>query len=352
MSFTKILYDKNNPPKPVTQSFSGKIVLVTGANTGIGLEAAKKLAALDADQVIITTRNEEKGRAAKKQIEDFVAAQPTRRTGIKSQIIALTLDMSSFKSIEDFVARLRAHTPVLDAAILNAGIMQADWVPTEDGWEEAIHVNALGTFLLGVLLLPLLIAKADGADSSYKPHLTFVSSGRAWAIEPDKEKAWVKSEQPLEFVSAQQNFVPGLAGMASQYAKSKFVLEAIVRRLAVLKFNRDAHGQPKVIISTTCPGMTKSDLGRAITWRVVRWLTFLAFSFIARETEQSANSYISSLLTGDDMNGEMWKNDIKYPPGDAFQSEDAGRLAENLWIEARQTILKIEPTTRSLLVEG
>ncbi|RVX68041.1 hypothetical protein B0A52_08452 [Exophiala mesophila] len=350
MFLSNIFYDKNNPPKPVTQSFSGKTVLITGATTGIGLETAKKLAALDADRVIITARTEEKGRAAKKQIEDFVAAQPTRQTGIKSEIIVLTLEMSSFKQIRDFVTQLRLHTSSLDAAILNAGLMQADYVQTEDGWEEALHVNGLGSFLLGVLILPILIAKADVKDSSYKPHLTFVSSGRAFAVNAEKEKAWVKSEQPLEYVSSQENFVPGLAAMASQYAKSKFVLEVNVRRLAVSDFNKDAHGKPKVIISTTCPGTTDSDISRAIPSRIVRGLALFAFYFIARKPEQSANGHISSLLTGDDMNGAMWKNDIKYPPGEAFYTDDAVRLAENLWSETRQMTLKLEPSTSPLLV--
>lgn len=351
-SIVHALREKRNYPKPVTQSLAGKTVLITGATSGLGLEAAKKLVALDADKVIITARNDSKGQIAKKQIEEFVAAQPGRTGGLKSQLIVLTLDMSSFAGVRKFVDTLKAQFPVIDAAILNAGTILPKWEPSEDGWEGIIQVNALSTFLLGLLLTPLLIASADSErDPAYKPHLTFVSSDTAWSISSAKEKAWAESEDPLAFITAEQSFPAGVPGMSAQYARSKFILESIVRQWAVLPFNKNADGQPKVIISTTCPGMTRSDLGRSVENPIIRFVAWLVFFLLARETEQGANSYISSLLQGDKLNGEMWKNDIKYPPGEWFQSEEGRKLEQKLWLEIRQVILKVEPSTKPFLLE-
>ncbi len=51
-----------------------------------------------------------------------------------------------------------------------------------DGWEDTLQVNALSTFLLGILLLSVLLAAAPSSPDGPKPHLTFVSSATAWFI--------------------------------------------------------------------------------------------------------------------------------------------------------------------------
>lgn len=348
--FLHLLSEKRNFPKPVSESFAGRTILVTGATSGIGLEAAKKLAVLHADKVIITARNESKAKAAKKEIEAFVRASSSiQAADLDAQIVTRVLDMGSFANVKAFVQNLQADFPRLDGVILNAGAMFTEYGQSEDGWENTIHVNALSTFLLGVLIIPLLIAQADTGKSAYKPHLTFVSSGMAWVVDGGKEKAWIANDEALEFASAQKNFPPGGAGGQTQYARSKLILEYAIRQLADSPAIQGADGHPKIIIDSACPGVTKSGLGRRFTSFVYKIAVWAFFTFFARQTEQGANTLVSALLQGEDLHGQMWKNDQKYQPKGVYVTPDGKKLGDKLWRDVRQVTLKADAGTKAYL---
>ncbi|OAP55522.1 hypothetical protein AYL99_10495 [Fonsecaea erecta] len=313
----RMLDQKLNPPKPVTESFASRTILLTGATSGLGLEAAKKIAALHAERLIITARNEAKGEAAKREIEEFVKLHSSGdATAPKTEIIPMVLDMGSFAEVQRFAETLKSRFPALDGAILNAGMMNSKYRQSSDGWEETLQVNTLSTFLLGILVLPLLTAAADsGKNKGYKPHLSFVSSGTAWTVQPSQMETYIASETPLEELSAQKNWPPGIAGGATQYARSKLLLEYAVRHLAASPAVKDVDGHAKVIINTVCPGLCKSDLGRQVrTNFFIIFIQWLLYSIFARTAEQGANSYITALVRGEETHGEMWKNDRVLSP--------------------------------------
>lgn len=118
MSLVQVLKEKWSPPKPRIEPFTGQTVLVTGANTGLGLEAAKKVAALEATTLIFTTRSHAKAGATKKAIEQSLDAASTA----KVQLVPMILDMSTAEHVRSFVKELSETTNELDAAILNAGV--------------------------------------------------------------------------------------------------------------------------------------------------------------------------------------------------------------------------------------
>jgi NAD(P)-dependent dehydrogenase (short-subunit alcohol dehydrogenase family) len=124
---------------------SGRRIVVTGANSGTGKEAAKRLAAAGAD-VVLAVRTPAKGDAAK---ADILAAHPHARLEVRQ------LDLASLDSVRAFAAD--TDGPV-DALINNAGVMAVpSRMTTVDGFELQFGTNFLGPFLLTTLLLPRLL---------------------------------------------------------------------------------------------------------------------------------------------------------------------------------------------------
>lgn len=130
---------------------SGKTFLVTGANTGLGFETAKVLAAHGA-RVLLGCRSEEKATQAMEKIADSVAGADLR---------FVPLDQGDLASIET-AAGLVAEEERLDVLVNNAGIMMPPLQYTTDGFESQFGVNHLGTFALTSRLLPKL-AETDGS---------------------------------------------------------------------------------------------------------------------------------------------------------------------------------------------
>ncbi|CAG2109577.1 unnamed protein product, partial [Medioppia subpectinata] len=122
----------------------GKVVVITGANTGIGKETALQLS-LRGAKIYIGCRSLEKAESA---IDDMKGVNPS------ADITALKLDLSSFKSIHQFADELKARESVVDILINNAGVMACPEWQTTDGFEMQFGTNYLGPFLLTQLLLP------------------------------------------------------------------------------------------------------------------------------------------------------------------------------------------------------
>lgn len=124
---------------------SGKTILITGGNSGIGLEAAKVLAGKGAD-ILLCARTQAKGDVA-------VAAVNAVGNG-KARLVLLDLaDMASIHACAQTVASM---TNRLDVLINNAGVMQTPELKTKDGFELQLGTNHLGHFLLNGLLFPLV----------------------------------------------------------------------------------------------------------------------------------------------------------------------------------------------------
>src|SRR5919201_3150376 len=129
---------------------SGKTIVITGGNTGIGKEAAVGLAEAGA-HVVITSRNEDRGRAARAEIVE--------RSG-NSEVEVMPLDLASFRSIRSFAADVLGRFDRLDVLVDNAGLIHRQRTETEDGFETTFGVNHVGHFLLTGLLLERLRASA------------------------------------------------------------------------------------------------------------------------------------------------------------------------------------------------
>ncbi|MAT91132.1 MAG: short-chain dehydrogenase [Halioglobus sp.] len=129
-------------------ALAGKTYLITGGNSGIGLEAAKMLAAAGAD-IVIACRNPHKAARAAAGIDSAGGSCAT-----------VSLDVSSLASVREAAEDIRARWDRLDGLVNNAGIMQPPLTLSADGYELQFATNHLGHFLLSGLLFDLVEAAA------------------------------------------------------------------------------------------------------------------------------------------------------------------------------------------------
>src|SRR5258705_2808827 len=125
----------------------GRLAVVTGANTGLGFETARILAARGAS-VVLAVRDTGKGKAAAARIAG---------TAPGADVTVQPLDLASLDSIRAAAAELRARHPAIDLLINNAGVMFPPRQATRDGFELQFGTNHLGPFALTGLLLEQML---------------------------------------------------------------------------------------------------------------------------------------------------------------------------------------------------
>jgi len=144
---------------------SGRRVIVTGANSGIGYHAALELARNGAC-VVLACRNRARGEAAVARLQKEV---PNAQTEVA------ILDLAALDSVREFAAREISRGVPLDLLINNAGVMAPKRrLETKDGLELQFGTNVLGHFVLTALLLPALIRSA--ATERERPRVVTIAS--------------------------------------------------------------------------------------------------------------------------------------------------------------------------------
>jgi len=133
----------------VSAGMDGKVVMVTGASSGIGEAATLELAKMGAS-VVMVSRSESRGRAALERI---------KKSGNESVTLKLA-DLSSIESVRSMAESFQAEHTRLDVLVNNAGLFNLRRRVTPDGYESTFEVNYLSQFLLTNLLLPQLEAAA------------------------------------------------------------------------------------------------------------------------------------------------------------------------------------------------
>lgn len=138
---------------------TGRTIVITGANSGLGLRSAEALAAKGA-RVLMACRNATKAAAALEQVK-------AKATGAAPEV--RTLDLSSLASVRGCAEELNAELDHIDVLMNNAGIMAVPKTKTVDGFESQMGTNHLGHFALTGLLLPTLL-------KAQEPRVVTVSS--------------------------------------------------------------------------------------------------------------------------------------------------------------------------------
>lgn len=131
---------------------TGKVIIVTGGNSGLGYESVKAFAEKGAE-VVLASRSLERGIAAKKQMSN---------SNINGNVKVMQLDLMDFTSIRSFAETFQKNYKKLDVLLNNAGIMTTPYFLTKDGLEAQNGTNHFGHFLLTGLLIDK-IASSPGS---------------------------------------------------------------------------------------------------------------------------------------------------------------------------------------------
>lgn len=231
----------------------GKVVIITGANTGIGKETAKDLA--------------RRGASVYMACRDHLKCEDARQEIIKEtdnlNVFNRTLDLSSLDSVRRFVAEFKKEEPRLDVLINNAGVMMCPRTLTKDGFEMQIGTNHMGHFLLTNLLLDLM--KKSGASRIINVSSMVHTSGKLNKEDLNSEKSYSK---------------------IGAYSQSK---------LANILFTRElAKRLQKSIVTVNClhPGAVKTDLQRHMLPPWIKWLGDFIFLFAFKSAKSGAQTQI------------------------------------------------------------
>lgn len=256
-----------------TSDFTNQTVIVTGSNTGLGLEAARLLLRLNASKVILAVRTISKGEAAARSITTSSNVDPSR-------VEVWPLDMSNKGSITAFAKRA-AGLDRLDAAILNAGVFNFKRNDI-DGIETHLAVNVIGATLLELSLLPTL--QKSAARTGLRGRLTLVGSDMMYTVQPTD----FQNPGPIfPYINA-----PGALPENNYYAYSKWLVYQASRRVAE---SHPLSPESNVIVSVQTPGACKSDLFREEGTVVSKAVSWVMFALFARTTETGARTLVHAV---------------------------------------------------------
>lgn len=270
-------------------SMKGKTVLVTGANSGMGLATTVEMARRGA-HVIMACRSRQRGEEA--------LAEAVRQSG-SDQIRLMLCDLGSFASIRAFAEEFTAGYPVLDVLINNAGVVAIRRELTSDGYEQDLGVNHLGHFLLTMLLLDRLKHAEQG-------RIVVVASG-----------AYKIGKLHLEDHTLSRGFNP-----AKAYARSK---------LANILFTRELAAQLKgtrVTVNCVHPGAVGTSIGvNRETGFGRSLLKLLSYFFLTPEKGADTAIYLAAAPELSEVSGQYYyRREIKELSPRAKNTEEAARL--------------------------
>ena len=283
---------------------SGKTLIVTGGNSGIGFETAAALAGAGA-RVIITARDPRRGQAALEKIKS---------RGGSGSVELSVFDLGSLKSVREGASDLLGRADRIDVLVNNAGLMLTERSETPDGFETTFGVNHLGPFLLTVLLL-------DRIKDSAPARIVNVSS-----------TAHQSARNGLDFDDLQST--KGYAGMAV-YGRSKlaniYFTTELARRLA----------GTGVTANSLHPGTIRSgfggdgDAGGFFGWGIKVARPFMAGPAKGAET----SVYLASAPEVEGVTGQFFTKCRPKTPSKAARDDAA---AARLW-EVSERLVGLVP---------
>lgn len=303
-----------------TGSYSGKTIIITGSNVGLGKEAARHFVRMGASKLILAVRSLEKGYDAQVDIEST--------TGCKKGVIEVyELDMASYASVQRFAERVNTQLERVDIFLANAGIAPAKYKTAEEN-ESSITVNVVSTFLLAALVMPKL--KSTAALFQTRPNFTITSSV-------------VHSHTNLPQKSAQDGQIFTMVSDKSTAEKYWNDMYPISKLFEVFGVRALAEKHPAstfpVTINCVNPGLCHSELGRDIPSIGFTLLKLI----LARSTEVGSRTLVHAGSSGAVTHG-MYMDDCEIGTPGPFVTSEEGKVAQGrVWHELEKKLEAIQP---------
>ncbi|TPX31986.1 hypothetical protein SmJEL517_g04833 [Synchytrium microbalum] len=305
---------------PTNSDLSGKTYIITGANAGIGKEAARWIAAHKAAKIIMAVRTPAKAEAAKNEI--------ISKTGVDPNVIEIRkLDLASLASVREFAAGIVSDKRPVDVLINNAGMTNAlgPQRKTSDGFDETFQSNHLGHFLLTLLLIPVLAETAKG-----KP----AGSVRIANVSSDLH---FRGKVDLGNLNGEKKPINGNV----QYCNTKLMNVLFTRELA----QRLEKHNLNITTTSPQPGFTISDLGsdRTSSNGFLYGIFTTVRNLVGRTTEQGTATIIEAATApaAGKTNGAYWTDMKAYP---AHKDADNADLRKRFWdVSVKMAGLEADP---------
>ncbi|KAK8069811.1 hypothetical protein PG994_006427 [Apiospora phragmitis] len=305
----KFDFDKDIP------DLSGKIILVTGGNAGLGKEAIYQLAKHKPAHIYLAARSAAKAQDAIKEIQ--------QRAPDAAPITFLECDLTSFDSIKSAAANFLSQASELHILINNAGIMACPPGVTKEGYEIQFGTNHMGHALLTKLLLPTLLQTAEKAPAEGDVRIVSLSSmGEAFAAKDPYADADTRLKSDLAALSTWTRY--GIAKLANVHHS-----RALAQRY------------PSLRCVAVHPGAVRTELTRgplatyAAFSLIVTPLHWLA-SFALKDVSEGAKNQVWAAVSPEAQSGHFY-----YPVGvDGKASAQAkdDKLCEQLWARTEKEL--------------
>jgi len=292
-------------------SLSGKTIIVTGANRGIGSKIVSDIGSRGA-RVLLAVRDTRSGEEA---VQDIINTNTRKITGT---IHVLQLDLASWKSVRQFAQVIHSKEDRIDCLRNNAGICVKDkktidpeQVDGKEGLESMVTVNYYSTVLLTLLLYDKIKATPD-SKIIFLTSLAHFNVSRVFV----KDMNWPKG---LNYFDA--------------YGHTKLALLYFIKKLSKKAF------QEGIRVYGVDPGVSKTGLGRDMKW--YHYYTFYGpqARLFSRSVRDSSNSVICSLMANDK---ETYRPEYyhfsdgqKRSVSKALKNKEA---IETLWLETKSLL--------------
>ncbi|KAI9817472.1 MAG: hypothetical protein M1827_001082 [Pycnora praestabilis] len=295
-----MVFGKTFTPETDIPDLSGKVILVTGGNTGLGKETILQLAKHDPSYIYLAARTPSKAEAAISEIKTSVP---------KASITYLPLDLSSLASVKDAADKFNSQSQRLDILMNNAGIMAVPEGETKDGYEIQFGTNHMGHALLTKLLLPTLLKTAEKQSAGEVRIVNLSSEGHNLApwtgIIFDQAKLLKQGAWP-------------------RYGQSK---------LANILFARElARRYPTITSVAVHPGLIKTDLyaPNRKSNAIVRYGMMLMGPLIMHDVPEGARNQLWAATSQEGVVSGAYYKPVASKSSGSGNSRDE-KLANKLW---------------------